>query len=277
MSTATDQITVYWIPGCGNCTRLKGYLRDRGVEFVAVNVQDDMGAVEGMKNAGIATVPVVRMGDRYVPGFDLSIVDELLGLPSEAAARVLLIDELVERSAQLLEAAGRFALQIPQGNYHDATPTMDKFTKAFFTKDDGSPYTPHGTYKSLVDHVAGHGERFKHLALATDGIHDAKLGHGFGEPEGTTPMAEVVKLMNLTAQFIREWLDENPNCDISRLVNIGYGTDQTIQHFLQREVNSLAQHSRQLMEILERLGIQPDAPVGTDVYEGLLMPSGVWQ
>jgi hypothetical protein len=41
---------------------------------------------------------------------------------------------------------------------------------------------------------------------------------------------------------------------------------------------SLAQHYRQLNEILVgRLGIEPDRPVGEKAFEGLLMPSGVWQ
>ncbi|HEX3842053.1 MAG TPA: glutaredoxin family protein [Acidimicrobiales bacterium] len=284
MPVGTEAITVYWIPGCGNCTRLKGYLADRGVEFQAVDVQGDLEAFEDMKRAGILSMPSVRVGDRWATGFDLDQVDDLLGLTKDPAGRVLAIEELVERATGFVDAVCRLALQLPPDHYDDPTPTMDRFAAPFLFMLDGTPYVPHHSYKSLVHHIAGHAEKFKRFALVADGIHELGFAMevtgedaAFGEPEEATPMYRVIAQMALTANDIRAWRWVTPTCDLTRVIGTHYGP-QTLHQLLQSMTCSLAQHYRQLNEILvERLGIEPDRPVGEKAFEGLLMPSGVWQ
>jgi glutaredoxin len=284
MPVATDDVVLYWIQGCGNCTRLKGYLGEHGVAFRSVNVMDDLDAVEEIRRMGILGLPVLRVGDRWVGGTDLSQVDALLGLDPDPAGRLLAPAELAERAARLLDTASALAGQLPPEHHDDPTPTMERFAGAYFTRADGRPYVPHGSFKSLVHHIAGHGEKFKRIALSTDGVHvrgfDSSMGGeaaAFGEPDPATPMYLVVAQMRLAAADIRAWavLDLDP--DLGAVTTNANG-EQTTHQSLQTHLCSLVQHTRQLTEVVEeRLGITPAERVHAGDLEGLLMPAGVWQ
>ncbi len=284
MAVQADRVVVYWIPGCGNCTRLKGYLSDRGVEFDAIDVQGDPDAMAELQTAGVCSFPSVRLGGRWATGLDLDKVNELLGLSRDPSGRRLTIDDLAERAASLLESASRYALQIPEGRHGDPTPTMDTFKKAVSFMRDGSPWIPHDTYKSLVHHIAGHGQKFLRFALASDGVHDIGFSVAtfsgddlaFGEPEPATPMYRVADQMVLTARDIRAWLKVGWPRDLSLNVETSHGP-QTLHQIMQTMVCGLAQHNRQLMEILgDQLGIAPNRPIGEELFEGLLLPTSVW-
>jgi len=283
-AATTDPVTVYWIPGCGNCTRLKGYLADRGVDYVAIDVQADAEVFDQMQRAGMRSFPSVRVGDRWATGVDLDKVNELLGLTPDPAGRVLAADELAQRAAALLEAAARYAMQIPAAHHDDPTPTMDGFTKAISYMRDGTPRIAHPSYKSLVHHIAGHGAKFLRFALASDGVHEVGFSYAryvgddlaFGEPEPATPMYRVADQMVLTARDIRAWVTVGWPRDLSITAPTSYGP-QTHHQLMQTMVCGLAQHDRQLMELLgERLGIEPDGPIGDELFEGLLIPSSIW-
>jgi glutaredoxin 3 len=282
MATLTEEVRLYWVPGCGICTRLKGYLADRGIAFNAINVQSDPAAFDDMKRAGIQSVPVVRVGERWATGMDLRQVDELLGLTKDPASRVLPIEELTERAAGFLDAACRFARQLPADHYNDPTPTMEKFERAMWIMRDGTEYIPHRSSKLLVHHIAGHGEKFWRFALSADGRYE--LGYAidssgdqaaFGEPDDATPMYRVIDQMELTASDIRSWGRLNSQCDLSGMVQTHYGP-QTSHQLLQSNLCSMAQHSRQLTDIIDRLGIAPEGPIESQMLEGLLIPTGVW-
>jgi glutaredoxin-like protein NrdH len=283
MAPVPDQITVYWIPGCANCTRLKGYLDDRGIDFEAVNLLNDVSAFEETQRIGLTTMPAVRRGDRWATGFDLDQVNELLGIDRDPSGRRLEIQEIAERAASLLDVAGSLATQVPPERHEDPTPTVAQPATAFLFYEDGNPYVPHGTVKSLVHHIAGHGEKLKRLAMAAEGRYELGFSMqltgeaaAFGEPVESTPMYRVIAQMALTASDIRSWMRENPKPDLSGVIETHYGS-QTFQELLQTMTCSLAQHARQLTWVVERLGLEPDRRIDEGVFEGLLMPSGVWQ
>jgi glutaredoxin len=275
---------VYWITGCGNCTRLKGYLMDRGVDFDDIDVQAHPGSLEALEASGIRSFPIVRLGDRWATGLDLDQVDNLLGLSRDPTGRLLTIDELVERAALLLESTARMAAQLPAERLDDPTPTMDALTVAVRFRRDGTPHVPHHSYRTLVYHLSGHGERFRRIALSSDGIHQlgfscastAPDDTAYGEPVAATPMYRVVDLLNLTAADLRAWRTVSGPRDLSAVVDTHYGP-QTLLQLLQTHVCSLAQHHRQVEEVLvDRLGIRPEHPVGDEAFEGLLLPTSIW-
>jgi glutaredoxin len=279
-----QQVVVYWITGCANCTRLKGYLSDRGVDYVAVDVQNDAAAFDDMQKAGIKTFPSVRVGERWATGLDLEQVDELVGLTRDPSGRQLAIEELVDRATRFLELDCRLAGQIPAEHWDDPTPTMSPFNAPVLFMADGSPYVPHHTYKLLVHHIAGHGEKFKRLALAADGVHEIGFGNevitgedaAFGEPDEGTPMYRVANQMDLTAKDLRAWLLVAGDYDLSRIVQTHYGP-RTIHQLLQTAVVSLAQHSRQLIQLItERLGLAAEGHIPDSQFDGLLMPTTIW-
>jgi glutaredoxin len=284
MTISAERPTVYWITGCGNCTRLKGYLMDRDVDFDDIDVQAHPGALEELEASGIRSFPIVRLGDQWATGLDLDQVNGLLGLTQDPAGRILSIDELVDRAAALLESTGRMAAQLPAEHLDDPTPTMDGFVAAVRFRRDGAPHTPHHSYRTLVYHLAGHGERFRRIALSSDGLHQlgfscnstAPDDTAYGEPVAATPMYMVVDWLALTAADLRAWSKAGGPRHLSTIIDTQNGP-QTHLQLLQTHLCSLGQHHRQVQEVLvTRLRIQPDHPVGDEVFEGLLLPTSVW-
>jgi glutaredoxin len=62
-----DKITLYGTSWCVDCRRAKQFLRDRGVEFAEVNIDEDPDAEELVMsvNEGRRKVPTIKVGDRY--------------------------------------------------------------------------------------------------------------------------------------------------------------------------------------------------------------------
>jgi glutaredoxin len=62
-----EPITIYNTKRCPDCRRVKAFLKERGVEFREVNIEEDP---DGEKivieaNHGKRKVPTLKVGDRY--------------------------------------------------------------------------------------------------------------------------------------------------------------------------------------------------------------------
>jgi glutaredoxin-like YruB-family protein len=72
-------ITVYSTSWCGFCHQLKEWLKEKGLEFEDIDIEADEAAakevVEATKQMG---VPVTKINDSYVVGFDRPKLEELL-------------------------------------------------------------------------------------------------------------------------------------------------------------------------------------------------------
>lgn len=62
-----DPVTIYSTTWCPDCRRVKNFLRDRGVAFEEVNIEEDPDAEDLVLkvNQGKRKVPTVRLGERY--------------------------------------------------------------------------------------------------------------------------------------------------------------------------------------------------------------------
>lgn len=64
------KITVYTTQPCSFCSRLKGLLAARGVEFAEVNLsKDPIGRAELVRTTGMMSFPQVLVGDQLLGGF----------------------------------------------------------------------------------------------------------------------------------------------------------------------------------------------------------------
>lgn len=73
-------IKVYTTHSCPWCVKAKDYLTKKGVEFTALNVQDDMEAREEMiKKSRQMGVPVLDINDNIIIGFDKPAILKALG------------------------------------------------------------------------------------------------------------------------------------------------------------------------------------------------------
>ncbi len=80
-----DLITVYCTSWCSDCWRAKSFLKERGVAFREVNVDEDVDAEELVLrvNDGKRKVPTIEVGGRYFAcsPFDPYQLSEELGIP----------------------------------------------------------------------------------------------------------------------------------------------------------------------------------------------------
>lgn len=74
-----QEVIVYSTTWCGFCHQLKEWLKSLNVEFKEVDLEEDPSAakqvVEATKQMG---VPVTKIGEDYVVGFDRTKLEELL-------------------------------------------------------------------------------------------------------------------------------------------------------------------------------------------------------
>lgn len=73
-----ENVIVYTSNTCPYCTTAKGYLDDKGVEYVERNVQTDPEARKELMDMGHMGVPVIVIGEEEIVGFDKSKLDEIL-------------------------------------------------------------------------------------------------------------------------------------------------------------------------------------------------------
>ncbi len=57
---------------------VKEYLSQKGVEFEEVDLSKDMDARKELMKQGIMAVPVVKVKDEYIVGFDKGKLDSML-------------------------------------------------------------------------------------------------------------------------------------------------------------------------------------------------------
>ena len=65
---AVKPIVVYGAPWCPDCRRVKYFLKERGVNFEDVNIEESREAEELVLrvNHGRRRVPTLKVGDRYI-------------------------------------------------------------------------------------------------------------------------------------------------------------------------------------------------------------------
>lgn len=71
-------ITVYSQPGCGPCVAVKTYLDRAGVGYSEVDIADDPGAAQAIRDLGYTGTPVVVAGDMHTHGFRREWLDRVV-------------------------------------------------------------------------------------------------------------------------------------------------------------------------------------------------------
>ena len=77
----SKDVTVYWRPGCGFCTRLFRQIEDAGISHSRVNIWDDPQAAEFVRSVarGHETVPTVTVGKEALVNPSLGQLQSALG------------------------------------------------------------------------------------------------------------------------------------------------------------------------------------------------------
>ena len=75
------KVKVYSTPTCPYCVQLKGFLKEKNIEFEDINVAEDQEAAKEMiEKSGQMGVPVSDINGTIIVGFDRPKIEEALGL-----------------------------------------------------------------------------------------------------------------------------------------------------------------------------------------------------
>jgi len=255
MSTSIHPTRVFWLPGCTSCLGTKEFLTRVGVDYESINVQGNEEAQAELRRLGADSVPVVARGDRYVFAQTLREVIDFLGLDVEPEA-MLPPDLLMEKLDLVLSAAAQHVRQIPP----------EALDQPFRNRDR--------SIRALAFHVFRIVEAF--LESMTDGVeltYESLMREEASE--GMTP-EDLGRFGDSVRARARVWWDAYPD---------KAGIDTVLTYFgrhplhvvLERTVWHPAQHTRQIMLLLESLGISPDPRLSPADLAGLPLPEKVWE
>ena len=73
------KIKIYSTKSCPYCDQAKEYLKQKGVEFEEIKVDEDQDpAQEMIKKSKQMSVPVIEINDQIIAGFDKEKIDKAL-------------------------------------------------------------------------------------------------------------------------------------------------------------------------------------------------------
>ena len=248
-------VKAYWQPGCTSCLRMKEFLQKNGVPFVSVNVLEDKDAFAELAALGVRSVPIVRRGGEWANGQVLRDVARVAGI-AWGGAQVLPPAELAARLVAIQQAAQRLFAQIPD----------DKLGRML-------PHRPR-SYAQLAYHTFNIADAF--LEHEIDGAPLKEGAYNRVPPPEMDTKAKVLDYGRDVLVRFEAWRRDRADVtDFAGKANVYYG-DVTLHEFLERTTWHSGQHVRQLIMVLDMLGIEPDRPIGRDTFAGLPMPDKVW-
>ncbi len=240
--------TVYWQPGCSSCLRAKEFLTANGVDFVSVNVREDIAGAEALTKSGIMTVPIVTRGDDYVHGQDLDELARFIGV--DPKREKLPADELAGRIGIVLNAASRYVRQIPDDVLTRPLPGRDRTALDL-------AYHVAMVVRAFLDATEGGSINYEHFERRT--------------PSGAKAKTVGFVLQQTAAEFARWYASAEKPATLRT-----YYGPQPFHNILERTCWHTAQHTRQLMTLVSLAGLAPDGPLASADFAGLPMPQEIY-
>jgi glutaredoxin/uncharacterized damage-inducible protein DinB len=251
----SSKLRVYWRPGCSSCVKVKEFLKQQGVEFESIDVAARPEAMKDLLAFGVKTVPVVARGGEYVFAQALEDVSKFIGRKFESTR--LPPDKLVEKWLNVLRAAQRHALQIPAARLGE---------RAVHNRDR--------SIRDLAYHVYQIPDAF--LQAVEDGVQDLTAVYNAPPPAAVKKVEDIAAYGSRVEKKLEAWWSTLPDKSCRRTVKTYYG-ERPLHELLERCTWHSAQHARQIIAVLERLRIEPKAPLTAADYAGLPMPKGLWE
>lgn len=79
-TTAAPVVTLYIVPDCGACTKVRNYLQARNISFEEKDVKDNAELQKELKDkAGALKVPSLVVDESVITGFDESAMEQVFG------------------------------------------------------------------------------------------------------------------------------------------------------------------------------------------------------
>ncbi len=75
------KVTLFSTSTCSWCRRAKKYFRENRVSYKEINIERDLGAARNIqKKTGQTGVPVIKIGNKWIVGFDKEKINRSLEL-----------------------------------------------------------------------------------------------------------------------------------------------------------------------------------------------------
>jgi len=256
MNTDLDtKLRVYWRPGCSSCVKVKEYLKQQGVAFESIDVAARPEAMQELLAFGVKTVPVVARGGEFVFAQALEDVSRFIGKKFDLDR--LPPEKLVEKWLNVLRAAQRHALQIPADHLAErAVQSRDR------------------SIRDLAYHVYQVPDAF--LQAVEDGVENLTAVYNAPPPANVKSAQDIASYGKRVEGKIQAWWNALPDKSCRQTVKTYYGV-RPLHELLERCTWHSAQHARQIITVLERLGVEPKGRLTSADYAGLPMPKGLWE
>ena len=248
-------LKVYWRPGCSSCVKVKEYLKQQGVAFESIDVSARPEAMKDLLAFGVKTVPVVARGGEFVFAQALEDVSRFIGKKFDN--KRLPPAQLVEKWLAVLRAAQRHAMQIPPARMGErAVESRDR------------------SIRDLAYHVYQVPDSF--LQAVNHGVQDLTSIYNAPPPKEITRPEHIAAYGARITEGIDRWWSQLPDKSCRQTVKTYYG-ERPLHELLERCTWHSAQHARQMIAVLERLGVEPKGKLTSADYAGLPMPQGLWE
>lgn len=200
-------------------------------------------------------MPVVAKGDKWVFGQMLDTVAEFVGLNGTGVER-LSPEQLFEKYRMVFAAAQRFISQFPAERFNERViPNRER------------------VIRTLCYHVFRIGEAF--LECWNGAEYSVKIADN-PPPDSMQTGAQIAQFGAEVWQRYEKWWAGMPDHKMERLLKTYYG-DTSAHKVFERVTWHSAQHCRQLMFVLERMGIKPDGPLTPADLAGLPLPDRLFE
>jgi hypothetical protein len=224
--------------------------------MVVIDVLNDAGGRELLLNKyGLRKVPVLAKGDQYAFGQMLDPFAKLAGLPMPGADR-LSPEQLYKKYAMVFAAGQRYARQFPAERFRERViPHRER------------------VIRTLCFHIFRIGEAF----LETWNGAEYALKIADNEPPDSMQTGDDIARYGASVwKRYEAWWSGLDDRTLTPMLKTYYG--DTIAHkVFERVTWHSAQHCRQLVAVLERMGIQPDRPLTAEDLAGLPLPERLWE
>lgn len=217
---------------------------------------NDPAGRERLLSLGVQTVPVLAKGGQYIFCQNMEDVAEFVGLQGTGHTP-LPPEALIGKWITVLRAAQRYIRQIPNQRLSE---------RAIENRDR--------SIRLLSHHIFRIGEAF--LETAIDDVEYWTNNANVPPKDGScTTGEEIVAYGDAIIKRIENWWDTLDDKSCQQKIKTFYGTPPMHQLF-ERSTWHSAQHTRQMIAVLERLGIEPNGRLVTDDLAGLPLPERIW-
>jgi hypothetical protein len=204
---------------------------------------------------GLRKVPVLAKGDQYAFGQMLQPFAKFIGLDATGMGG-LTPAQLFGKYRVIFAAGQRYARQFPPERFRERViPNRER------------------VIRTLCYHVFRIGEAF--LETWDGAEYSVKIADN-EPPEEMQSGEDIARYGAGVWERYESWWDALEDRSLSRVLKTYYGDTPANQVF-ERVTWHSAQHCRQLMAVLERMGIEPDGPLTAEDLSGLPLPERLWE